>query len=320
MIEFSGKVGHLEDVGWPWANAGGVVKTVMDTEAMAQTGVGWIEDGSHTLLPRLGYAVDPEHPELGAQRTVYTHNPITGETGNCLGMPGAGMDILEKEIPEKVNIAESHHKKYVLNVAPVSGEPIKETQELVSRAYSANAHAVLVNGGCPNVVTEDGGRHELLSRNPKKLGEVLYGLSPIVEKFSPVFLRISPQESYAQAKLIFEVIKNSGVVSAVFLPNTWPSYRPLDEQGEPILEVSLGAGGKSGPATAEESTEQTVWAIELLKGSKIDVVSSSGIKDSSELRKRLGIGAVAGAGTTFYYESEDGWIDDTDKLLSELAG
>jgi hypothetical protein len=98
MSGFNGKIGHLEDISYPWANAGGVVRTVEETEAMAQTSVGWIENGSHTISPRLGNAVNLEHPELGAQLIVYTHNPVTGETGNSKGMPGAGIDVVVKNM------------------------------------------------------------------------------------------------------------------------------------------------------------------------------------------------------------------------------
>jgi dihydroorotate dehydrogenase len=165
---------------------------------------------------------------------------------------------------------------------------------------------------------DDGSRHELLSRNPEKLRQTLAGLKSVVEKFTPVFLRISPQESYDHARRIYQVIRDSGVVSVVFVPNTWPGYRPLSELGEPILEVPGGVGGKSGPATAKESAQQTKWAVELLSGSKIEVVSSSGIKSSQELKQRLGLGAIAGVGTTFYYEPETGWQEDTSKLVHGL--
>ncbi len=319
MTGFNGRIGHLDGIESPWGNAGGVVKTIEDNEIMAKTGVGWIEDGSHCLQGRPGNAIDPEHPELGASRVVYTHNPETGETVNSLGMPGKGMDMVETEIPEKVRIAEASGKRHILNVAPVSDNPVEECQELVARGYAAGAHAVLVNAGCPNVVMPGGGRHELLSRNGHTLWHVLSGLTGIVENYRPIFVRISPQETFEKARDIFSVIRDSGVVSAVFTPNTWPGFVPTDKAGQPILQVPGGAGGRSGPATADASAEQTRWAVELLKGSGIDVISSSGINNARELQRRLGLGAVGCAGTTFYYESVNGWADDTNRLLQDLA-
>src|SRR5579885_3518334 len=115
MSEFSGRIGHLEDIQSPWGNAGGVVKTVEDVERMAKTGVGWIEAGSYTLEPRPGNGPNGER--------VYYHNPETGETFNSLGMPNKGMDVVETEIPEMAHIARTHNKKLVVNVAPVSADP-----------------------------------------------------------------------------------------------------------------------------------------------------------------------------------------------------
>lgn len=319
MTEFTGRLGHLEDVESPWANAGGVAKTIEDVEALAQTGVGWIEDGSQTILPRIGNGCDKDHPELGLQFTVYTHDPKTGKTGNSLGMPNRGIDVWQKEIPQKVAVAEAHRKKFIQNVAPISDNPAEETLELVERSYESGAHAVLVNASCPNVVTEYGGRHKILSKSHDALGSVLNGLKSVVEKHSPVFLRISPTDTSEEMQKTCQIIRASGVVSALFVPNTWPGYEPLDENDQQILQVPGGKGGLSGPAVAKRAALQTSWACHFLRGSKVDVVSSSGIMNGRELQHRLAIGAVAGCGTTFYYESKNGWQVDTNRLLNDYV-
>jgi hypothetical protein len=74
--------------------------------------------------------------------------------------------------------------------------------------------------------------------------------------------------------------------------------------------------------------KQVRWSIDILRGSKIDVVCSGSIMDSEplklkaaeQLKKVLDLGAVAAAGTTFYYESSRGWAEDTDRLLREFGG
>lgn len=68
----------------------------------------------------------------------------------------------------------------------------------------------------------------------------------------------------------------------------------------------------------EEMAEQTRWAVHELRSAGIDVVSSGGIMNAAELQKRRYIGAVAGSGRTFYYESAN-WKVDIDKLLRELG-
>lgn len=309
MTEFAGKIGHLTDVESPWGNAGGVVKTIEDVEKIALTGVGWIEAGSYTLEPRMGNSPNGER--------VYYHDTETGLTYNSLGMPNKGLDSVEKEIPEMVRLAEAHHKKLVVNVAPVSEHPAEEAQELVARAYAAGAPAVLLNAGCPNVVTEDGGRHEVLSHDAAAFSLVLRGLRRVAERYSPLFVRISPQNDLYAAGEIAWAIRQSQCVSAVFDPNTWGGSRPPSEK--PQLEVPGGVGGKSGPGMAQEARSQTRWISRFLRSIGVDTVSSSSIMNASELKQRLQWeGAVAGAGTTFFYESAD-WQYDVDKLLTELA-
>ncbi len=306
------RIGHLE-VDSPWGNAGGVVKTPEEVELMAHTGVGWIEAGSYTLESRAGNGPSGE--------VTYHHNAQTGETFNSLGMPNKGMDEVGKQIPEMAETAHSLGKKLIINVAPVSDKPVNESRELVFRAFASGADAVLLNAGCPNVVTEEGGRHEILSHNADILGKVVLGLQDIAEKYQPIFLRSSPAETYQQLRSSFRALQK-GVVSAIFTPNTWPGYTPKDENENNILEVPGGVGGKSGPAMANEASKQTDWALAASRigGRKIDIVSSAGIINGQELSRRMRLGAVAGAGTTLYYESaEEGWSEATDRLLRQYA-
>lgn len=317
-MAFTGHLGHLE-IESPWGNAGGVAKTLDEVEQMARTGVGWIEAGSYTLEPRIGNSPNGE-------RTYY-HDAETEETYNSLGMPNKGMDVLEKEIPEMVEVARSLGKSIIFNVAPVTDNPVEESKELVARAYEAGAEAVLLNAGCPNVIKDNGDRHELLSHDEEMLSLVLGGLLPVAEKFKPVFIRTSPLQKFGQAKQIYTTIQRQrGVVGAIFTPNTFPGYKPLDDNGELALEVPRNIGGKSGPATKPEATVELWRAVRELKPfynpSPIDIVSSGGIGDGQTLSMRLLMGAVAGAGTTLYYQSADNklsWGEATDKLLREHA-
>ncbi len=310
-MSFEGNIGHLEGIESPWANAGGVVWSLEEVERMAHTRVGSIEAGPYTLEK-----YQPDGYSNG--KRVYYHDLETGETFSSLKPPNKGLlDEVEKEIPEMLRIAHAHHKPLVVNVIPVSDEPVKESEELVKRAYQAGADAVLLNAGYPNVVIEDGGRHELLSRNAIELGRVLVNLADLGLP-KPIFVSISPQESTKAADQVYKAVKDSGIVSAVFAPTAWPVASPKDENGEFIIQGVEGMCGKSGPAMAKEAALQTAWAVSLLQRSGIDVVSPSSIMTGKTLRMRLGSGAVAGTGTTFYYESQNGWQEDTDKLLWDL--
>ncbi len=313
MSEYN--IGHLE-VDSPFGNAGGVVKRVEDVEKMAHTGVGWIEAGSYTIEPREGNGANGE--------VVYYHDSETGETFNSLGMPNKGIDAVALEIPQMAEVSHKFNKPLIVNVAPVSEEPVEESIELVRRSYEAGADAVLLNAGCPNVVTDDGGRHEILSHNVNALSAVLAGLRTVIsDKFPPVFIRTSPMIEVKgvgrqRGTQIMQAIRQSGVAGAVFTPNTWPSHKPLDENEEPILEVPGGIGGKSGPATAQDASQETLLASYCMRGCDIDVVSSGGITTGRELaHRKLYSDAAAGSGTTLFYESQD-WEHAVDKLLWEF--
>ena len=303
-------IGHLQ-VDSPWGNAGGVVRTPEEAEIMARTGVGWIEAGSYTLEEREGNSPNGE--------TVYVHDPVTGSTWNSLGMPNKGMDEVEKEIPEMARMARSFGKPLVVNVAPVTDNPVEEAQELVARAYAAGADAVLLNAGCPNVITEGGGRHEILSHNPLELGRTLTGLGRIASRYNRIFVRLSPIEDTERLKDIVNTVRFSGIVSTIFTPNTWGGSKPPAHL--PQLEVDGNVGGLSGPATAQEAWGQAFGTA--LLAHDLGIVSSGGITTGQELNKRLTKNPlvqniVAGAGTTFFHESGD-WKRDTDKLLRAYA-
>lgn len=323
-MAFTGNIGHIE-IESPFGNAGGVVKSLEDVRQMAQTGVGWIEAGSYTVKSRLGNAWNQETKQF--DKVVYHHDPEAGVTYNSLGMPNKGMfDDLESdtepaayEFGDMADWAHTYGKPFVANVAPVSEDPVEEVRELVIQAYEHGADAVLVNAGCPNVVKDDGDRHELLSRDPAALALVLAGLKGITRNNARIFLRVSPLRGLGLDR-VAQVVNESEVVSAVFTPNTWPGALPTKPDGTPVLDVPGGVGGASGPAYADKSlVEAEMWAHEL-RNSGIDVVRSSGISTGAELKRGLGRkGVVAGAGTTFFYTAETDWSKAVHYLLDEAA-
>lgn len=320
MSEVNWRIGQMDHLESPWGNAGGVIKTVEELEKMLQTGVGWAEAGSYCLEKRYGNQKDPEgnfkiDPGTGEPVVVYHHDPETEETTNSLGMPGQGMDQLEQEIPEMQRMADAREKGLMFNLAPVTDDPVAETQELVDRTLSAGARRIILNFGCPNVLGQDGESHEPLSYHPVVVSNVLLGLKPILQRFGNqrIAVRTSPFKNYDQAKTVYRRIEASGVVDAVFTPNTWALTK-----GE-SSPLGVKGGGRSGPKWADEAAKQTWWAVDTLNDTGIDVVSSSSIKNAQELKRRLAIGAVAGAGTTFYYEAQEAWEEATYKLLRDLA-
>lgn len=296
-------IGHLE-VESPWGNAGGLVKKPEDVEQMARTGVGWIEAGSYTLEPRAGNGAEGQ--------TIYYHSPKTGETFNALGMPNAGMDRVEEDIPEMRTIARKHRKPLVVNVAPTSSEPAEESFELVARAYNAGADAVMLNAACPNLPSADGGRHKILSSDPTALENVLQTLQPVTEEFRKIFVRVTPQETFGRTLAVVQAIKRAGTVSAISVSNTIPTTHP-------VIDTPGNICGKSGSAVAEEGRRQTQW----FDTGDFDIISSLGIATGEELRRRIKIGngnrVVAGAGTTVFWEDPD-WREAVGRILWDYHG
>ncbi len=72
------------------------------------------------------------------------------------------------------------------------------------------------------------------------------------------------------------------------------------------------------PGKTSEVQRQIRFIQMYLKNSGIDIVSSSGITSAKELKTHMGLGAIAGAGTTFFFESQS-WADDVNRLLYEFA-
>lgn len=295
MAEFYGRIGHLSGIESPLSNAGGVAKTTQDVEQLARTGVGTIEAGSFTEEAR------------SVQGPIH-FDPETGAMYNAVKMNNCGMDELVRQYPTMAKIAKAHNKPLIINLATVSDKPAEEAVRLIHRAQAAGAN-VLYNPDCPSVYDADGTRRQRLSQDHEKFGEVLDALAE-AELEKPIFIRIAPQESYERMVSICRLIKQSGIVSALYVSNSWQ-----------VEDSPIGPAGKSGPAMAKEGYNQTFWASEQLRRSRIDVVSSIGIFCATELKHRLNIrpNVKGAAASTLFFESEYGWAQDVNRLLTDLA-
>jgi dihydroorotate dehydrogenase len=295
----------------PLINAGGVVKSVEDVRLMAQTAVGAVLAGSYTLEPRAGNSPNGE--------TVYFHDTCTGTTYNSLGMPNKGMEAVAAELQEMIDIAHDHGKPFILNFAPVTDNPVGEVNtlaEILARAKVEELDAIELNASCPNVVTPNGGRHELLSHHPKLLAEVLFELSDISVNevpFKDLLVRISPFREKADVGTLTRRLQEVGV-SAVSAFNTFPGGKPLDKARQPILQVPGGIGGQSGAGMRSAAERQTTWLAEA--NGNFEIIGSNGIIDGRSMKRRLDIGATAVSASTLFYEAEN-WGRAVDRVLRE---
>lgn len=302
----------------PLMNAGGVVKSVEEVRMMSQTGVGAVLAGSFTLEPRVGNSPNGE--------VVYHHDHKTGATYNALGMPNKGLKEVAKDLPEMIRIAHDHGKPFVLNLAPVSTDPIAEMTamgEILSREGVEGIDAIELNGSCPNVVSSDGGRHAILSHNPDLLGGVLHELSDISTNevpFDSLIVRISPFLSREDALLLARQLYETGV-DAVSAFNTFPGGKPMDANYNPILQVPGGVGGQSGALTVQQAELQTEWLVDARNkvGATFEIIGSNGVTDARSMKRRLAIGASAVSSTTLFYEATSGWGSAVNDILTDFS-
>ena len=302
----------------PLMNAGGVVKSVEDVRMMSQTGVGAVLAGSFTLEPRVGNSPNGE--------VVYHHDNVNGATYNALGMPNKGLEAAAKDLPEMIHIAHDHGKPFVLNIAPVSTDPIAEITamgQMLSREGVEGIDAIELNSSCPNVVSSDGGRHAILSHNPDLLGDVLNELRDVSVKeglSDSLIVRISPFLSRDDALLLARQLHESGV-DAVSAFNTFPGGRPVDENKKPILQVPGGVGGQSGALTVRQAELQTQWLVDARNkvGAAFEIIGSNGVTDAPSMKRRLAIGASAVSSTTLFYEAIPKWGKAVDDILTDFS-
>jgi dihydroorotate dehydrogenase len=324
MSEVNWHIGMMVHLESPWGNAGGVVRSVEEVEAMAKTGVGWLEPGSYTLEERLGNQYDTDgNLKIDAITNepvaVYYHDPATAETTNSIGMKNQGMDQLVLEAPEMIWIAATHNKEIVFNIAPVTDDPATEVYEMAARLADVGVRRILVNLGCPNVLGPDGLAHSTLSHHPQVVGQVLDALKPLMDKYPDldIYVRPSPDEDNERLDETHKAIIASGIVKAAWIHNTWP----LTDEEKANSPLGVAGGGRSGssPRLISAANAQLERAVASFKKSGIDIVMSTSIRNAERLKKVMDLGAVAGAGTTFYYEAQEAWTEATDRLLTDFS-
>ncbi len=303
----------------PLLNAGGIVKSAEDARRMALAPVGAVLGGSFTLDERTGNSPNGE--------IVYYHDPENGITYNSLGMPNKGLRAIASsgELQRMINVSHEHGKAFILNFAPVSDEPVEEVIEAARMLEGAGVEyldALELNASCPNVVTGDGGRHEILSNHPQLLGEVLMELSDISINegaFSSLFVRVSPFRSKSDALELASVLIDSNI-TAVSAFNTFPGGVPTKTSGEHILQVRGGAGGQSGTGMATRAEEQTRWLVDArgITQGKFEIIGSNGVGSPETMKERLDIGCVAVSATTLFWESSN-WGNTASSLLQAYS-
>ena len=304
----------------PFMNAGGLVKGLEDARRMAATAVGAVVAGSFTIDEKVGNSPNGE--------IVYYHDPQTMITYNALGMPNKGLRSLAAtgELQDMIDVTHDAGKPFILNFAPISEDPFAEVTELraiLARAKIENLDGLELNASCPNVVTADGGRHELLSHHTAQLGDVLYELDNISWNEVPfgfLAVRISPFRRKEDALELATVI-DEAQTDAVSAFNTFPGGIPVNQAGAQILQVSGGMGGQSGLGMMDKAEEQTRWLDDARTQANgvFEIIGSNGVGNGKAMRRRMkNFGVSAVSATTLFWESNS-WGEAANKILEEYV-
>ncbi len=224
-----------------------------------------------------------------------------------------------------IDVYHDNGKNFILNFAPVSPDPLEEVNtlaEILSDSGIGNLDALELNASCPNVVMENGKRHDLLSYHPELLGRVLLELSDIsanLLSIGTMMVRISPFKDNMNFVLLAEELAEGGV-DVVTAFNTFPGGHPKNSLGEDILEAGDGIGGRSGigmSKIAEVLTDKLIGARNALDG-RFEVIGSNGVGDAETMKRRLDLGCVAVSATTIFWESNN-WGEAATTLLRDYA-
>lgn len=208
-------------------NAAGTAKTVETASAVLRTSSPLVVLGSFTLRERGGNSGTVDY--FGDLFSL-----------NVRGIPSPPPEVWTRTVREVVREAEVVGKRVCVSVAAF--EPA-EYGTLAGLAFEANADAVELNFGCPNM--QDGsGFAPIFSYRPEMVAEAVDAVAPIGgecwAKVSPVF------DDALFAELVAAL--RHPAIDGVVAVNTVPQCLALDKNGAPVLSFRDGVGGMAGPA------------------------------------------------------------------------
>ena len=247
--------------------AAGLDKNGDFIDCLGELGFGFLEVGTVTPIPQIGNP-KPRVFRLFQEKAVI----------NRLGFNNKGIDYLVKNLKKKnfdgivgVNIGANKDSKYQ--------KRINDYLECL-RKVSALSDYVTVNISSPNTP----GLRDLHSEeNIKKLINSIQIEANKINFLGPIFLKISPDESFELIKNIAEIVEESSLAGLI-VSNTTISRSSLKNKKDQAIE-----GGLSGAPLMEKSTE-------LLKKlndqyPNLTLIGAGGVITKSDFNKKILSGA-----------------------------
>jgi dihydroorotate dehydrogenase len=247
--------------------AAGLDKNGDFIDCLGELGFGFLEVGTVTPIPQIG------NPKPRVFRLFEEQAVI-----NRLGFNNKGIDYLVKNLKKKnfdgivgVNIGANKDSK--------DQERINDYLECL-RKVSALSDYVTVNISSPNTP----GLRDLHSEeNIKKLINSIQIEANKINFLGPIFLKISPDESFELIKNIAEIVEESSLAGLI-VSNTTISRSALKNKKDQAIE-----GGLSGAPLMEKSTE-------LLKKlndryPNLTLIGAGGVITKADFNKKILSGA-----------------------------
>lgn len=282
---------------------------------LAKTDVGAHQYGSITIPP------SPGNEAIYGPPTEY-YDEETREMSNSKGLPNPGKEVTLRMTPELVSIAHEAGKLAIFSVSPTkdAGDSVEQAVELVHDFLETDADLVVVNVGCPNIVTEGSARKPIMGYDVEtmhRLVDTFWTEFGMTDRLGVKTANHVTREQQLIVPQIADFYRDYPVFSWMETPNTIPGHVPRDKTQAPRLSVPGGMGGLSGPATKKNGREQFLMWHRLV-GDFMDVVRTQGVDSGKELAWSLGHGAVAASGVTFLHIAKS-WPEAVDKMLTEFV-
>ncbi|HRH34894.1 MAG TPA: quinone-dependent dihydroorotate dehydrogenase [Catalimonadaceae bacterium] len=243
-------------------------------DEMALLGFGFIEIG--TVTPR---------PQIGNPKPRLFRIPEDEALLNRMGFNNAGM------VPISKNLANRKNRKIVVggNIGKNKNTPNEEAwKDYVAcfRELAEHVDYFTINLSSPNT---PGLRKLLEAEWLKEILEPVQNENQKLVRPKPIFLKIAPDLENGQLNDIVNSCLGSGLAGIV-ATNTTINRSDLKL---PKAELEkMGQGGISGKPL-EIVSRNLLHEIKALSGNRLSIISSGGIMDSEEAKKRLISGADA---------------------------
>lgn len=253
--------------------AAGLDKNGEYLDALAKLGFSFIEVG--TVTPK---------PQIGNPRPRLYRVPKAGAIINRMGFNNHGVDAL------LANINKAHYNGILgINIGKNKDTPLNKAVydyvHCLRKVYSSASY-VTINISSPNTPDLRQLQHgkyfsDLISR----LREEQLALADIHQRYVPLVVKLSPDESDETLKTMAEEIVSWGL-DGIIATNT-----TCDHSGVQSLPHGNEQGGLSGRPLAARSTD-CVRVLKAVVGNELTLIGVGGITNAAVAREKIAAGAT----------------------------